>query len=131
MQELFQTTSWIDSSDNKKMRYPDFAKRFKQACIDANLPKSGVELGKLLGVSSTMIYNYRNGEKLPSSDTLGDMARILNVSIDWLINGKGEFTQEELDLIAAYRKAPESVKFMISTIAESQASYEAKDRDES
>jgi len=103
------------------MRYLEFAERFKKACIDADMPKPAVALGKILGVSSTMVYNYRNGEKLPSTDTLAKIATLLNVSIDWLINGREPFTAEEIRLIELYRESSNSAKRIITGTAEAAA----------
>jgi len=107
------------------MRYPDFAKRFKVACESANMPKSQNALGKKLGVSGTMVHNYRNGLKLPSSDTLSRIAEKLDVSIDWLLNGikTKEISDDEHRLLNHYRQSNEKGKEYISTVALRESMY--------
>lgn len=73
-----------------KMKYPEFAKRFKSAVKHSGVEDTQEGLSKLLGVSSVMIWSYRNGEKMPRMSTATRMAETLGVSVDWLLTGKGE-----------------------------------------
>ena len=65
----------------------DFAKRFKQACIESGAPTGQERLGKYLGVSGAMVSYLRNGERLPSAATGKKIAEKLRVSYDWLMLG--------------------------------------------
>jgi transcriptional regulator with XRE-family HTH domain len=70
------------------MKHPDFAERFKQAVIHAGVKNTQKHLAKILGVSEVMIWSYKNGEKLPRMSTALRIAETLNVSIEWLLQGK-------------------------------------------
>ncbi len=48
------------------------------------------ELGRLLGVSTSQISAYENGESYPNPDSLAKIAVHLSVSLDYLIIGKEE-----------------------------------------
>lgn len=106
-------------TDNLNMRYPEFAKRFKLACERAGLPKAQDDVGKILGVSGPMVWNYRNGEKMPSTDKCGQICKKLNVSLDWLINGSTTYSLDpvEKELVELYRKANDQAKDMIISVA--------------
>lgn len=71
------------------MKNPEFADRFKHALTRYDGHKTDKALGKLFGVSSTMICSYRNGQKLPSAPTAISISDQLNVNVDWLILGRG------------------------------------------
>lgn len=107
------------------MRYPEFAKRFKKACEAANMPQPQNSLGKKLGVSGAMIHNYRNGLKLPGTDTLSRISQKLNVSIDWLVNGVigSELTLEEKKFLDNYRQLSDKSKNYIDQVIEREAMY--------
>ncbi len=72
------------------MKHPKFAERFNQAVALSGVESTQKALGKLLGVSEVMIWSYRNGEKLPRMAMALKMAEEFGVSIDWLLQGRGE-----------------------------------------
>jgi transcriptional regulator with XRE-family HTH domain len=72
------------------MKHPEFAKRFNHAVSLSGVESTQKALGKLIGVSEVMIWSYRNGEKLPRMAMALNMAEIFGVSIDWLLQGKGQ-----------------------------------------
>ncbi|MFT7389520.1 MAG: transcriptional regulator with XRE-family HTH domain [Candidatus Endobugula sp.] len=72
------------------MKHPDFAERFTQAVTLSGVETTQKALGKLLGVSEVMIWSYRNGEKLPRMAMALHMAEVFGVSIDWLLQGRGQ-----------------------------------------
>jgi transcriptional regulator with XRE-family HTH domain len=72
------------------MKHPDFAERFTQAVTLSGVETTQKALGKLLGVSEVMIWSYRNGEKLPRMAMALNMAEVFGVSIDWLLQGRGQ-----------------------------------------
>ena len=70
--------------------YFDFAWRFRRAC-DRKFPdRNQVELGKIFGIGRSAINDWRHGRKLPAAKTAIRMAKILNVSFDWLMTGRGD-----------------------------------------
>lgn len=72
-----------------------FAARFKQAVAYAGVDDTQEALGRLLGVSSVMIWSYRTGEKLPRMATAVRIAEKLGVNINWLLTGFGDMTSVE------------------------------------
>ena len=73
---------------DRPTRHPEFAKRFIEACAAAGIKGAYAKQGKKFGVSATTIGNWIHGDKLPSMEQASKIALILNVSLDWLINGK-------------------------------------------
>lgn len=71
------------------MNHPDFAARFREACRVANAPTTMEALGRHLGVSTSMAWNYHTGEKLPSMEKAVEIAMKLGVCIEWLLTGRG------------------------------------------
>ena len=70
-----------------------FANRLKLA-LDANgvttkPPERKRYLAELAGVSERQAGNYLNGEKLPTSEGIIELAGKLNVSHEWLATGRG------------------------------------------
>ena len=73
---------------NIRMKHPDFAARFKKACLDCKrAPTSQNQLGAFLGVSGPFISLLRNGERLPSTAKGQLISTKLGVSFDWLMQG--------------------------------------------
>lgn len=62
---------------------PDFACRLKQLRIDNKLTQK--ELADKLNVSQNAIFNWENGKREPSIDTLKEIAGIYGVSLDYLM----------------------------------------------
>lgn len=46
------------------------------------------ELGKRLGVSASAVGMYEQGRREPDCETLAELARILETSIDYLVTGQ-------------------------------------------
>lgn len=68
----------------------EFALRFREACANANAPKTLKALGVFFDVSSATVHDWRHGEKLPSAQTMAEIALKLGVSYDWLATGRGD-----------------------------------------
>lgn len=73
-----------------------------------------VGLGLKLNVSQKMISSYERGTHQPSVDTLIEMAKIFNVSVDYIIGNsniktpaekfsKSGLTQKEIELLDIFR----------------------------
>ena len=88
----------------------EYAKRFIQALRAnqmATLPNQ--QIGKLLGVSSTSIFHYKNGEKIPSIENAIIQCKKLDVSLEWLMTGRGPMQcspTENQDTYVSFRKIP-------------------------
>ncbi|MDC7223303.1 MAG: helix-turn-helix domain-containing protein [Spirochaetales bacterium] len=53
------------------------------------------DLGKRLGVSQVTIAHYEKGRRFPGKETLTDLASVLGVSLDTLLNRKESLSSEE------------------------------------
>jgi transcriptional regulator with XRE-family HTH domain len=60
-----------------------FAKRLRQVRTDSQL--TGKDLADRIGLTREAIVNLETGTRSPSVDTLYDLAKALNVSIDYLL----------------------------------------------
>lgn len=56
---------------------------------EKSLKLTQADLAKVLGCSPSSISNAERGNELPSPQLLVTLLRIYNVSIDWLLTGKG------------------------------------------
>jgi transcriptional regulator with XRE-family HTH domain len=59
-------------------------------------------LANLLGVSQSAITSYENGKNIPSPDVLKQIAKLFDVSIDYLLGNsdiKANFDENETDLM--------------------------------
>jgi transcriptional regulator with XRE-family HTH domain len=65
-----------------------FASRLKQLCEEAEL--SGSELGRLVGLSKQAISSYATGGSSPNNETLGRLADVFRVSVDYLLGRTDE-----------------------------------------
>jgi transcriptional regulator with XRE-family HTH domain len=59
---------------------------------------SQADLAGKVGVSRTIIGNYERNTNTPSVDVLSDMAKVFNVSVDYLI-GEGELSSFDKEII--------------------------------
>jgi transcriptional regulator with XRE-family HTH domain len=75
---------------NKPMKDEAFARRFQSLVEEAGAPKTLKELGRWLGVSTTMAWLYRHGENVPSMETTRYMAQKLGCSVEYLLTGRGQ-----------------------------------------
>lgn len=64
--------------------------RFRRACeLNPDVPTTQEGLGKFFKVSGPTVHGWRNG-KLMGMDKAIEIATKLNVSIDWLLTGRGK-----------------------------------------
>lgn len=73
-----------------------FAERLKELRKQAHLTQ--VELAKRLGIGQSSYADWERGKKKPTQENLVKIARILDVSIDYLV-GNSEEKSDELDNI--------------------------------
>lgn len=62
----------------------EFSQRLKQALDDKKMKQ--LELAKKVGTSRANISNYLRGNSFPPLDVLAEIAKALDVSLDWLCN---------------------------------------------
>ncbi len=75
----------------------DFSVKLRE--FRKNRKWSQKELGERIGVSQVQIADYERGKNLPSTETLIKIAKVFNVSIDYMVGisvEKGNFNEEEL-----------------------------------
>lgn len=53
------------------------------------------EIAKQAGITRQSVSNYMNGYKIPRADVLGKIAKVLNVTCDYLIYGEQEGKDNE------------------------------------
>ena len=85
----------------------------------SKLDKTHKGLAKKFGVSSTMVWHYRNGEKKPSMDQAIKMSKILGINVQWLMTGEGPKrtpTSEEQNLIEWILSLSESERNALNTL---------------
>lgn len=68
--------------DNEKC-LKDFSRRFNEALTVRDI--SAAELSRLTGIGEGAISNYKKGKYLPKQLRLATFAKILNVSVSWLL----------------------------------------------
>ncbi len=66
------------------------------------------QLGKKINLSSTSIYKYENGKAEPSIEVLIKLADLFGISVDTLIEHKGEFIDK--------RKLEDNTKHLIDLV---------------
>lgn len=89
--------------------------------------KSQAELSRASGVSESTLARILKGVVTPSVEVLQALGKTLNVSLDWIVNGKSTephieaglylsyITLEELQMITQFREANSMGKTLIKT----------------
>ena len=72
------------------------------------------------GLAERRIESLHNGKRLPVPEELLDIARVMEVSVDYLLTGKvpgtKELTADEATVIDCFRKAPTVYKHMAISV---------------
>lgn len=97
----------------------DIVQRIKTKCKEKGTNISNLEKNLGIGNGNIRRWNIQN----PGSDKVIEVAKALNVSIDWLLTGKEseELTKEEQKLVDLYRSADQRGKNTIMRAAEGEA----------
>lgn len=74
----------------------EFSERLKELRKQAHLTQ--VELASKLGIVQSSYADWERGKKKPTQDNLVKIAKVLNVSVDYLV-GNSEEKADELDNI--------------------------------
>ena len=74
--------------------------------------------------------NWRNN-KIPRGETLKQIADVLNVSTDWLLEREGANTPDEEKLLRDYKDTDTGGKRIILNIADMEAKRSRSDREQS
>ncbi len=97
--------------------------------IRQNLKLSQQKFGDSMGISSTAISAYEIGDATPPIDRIVCIAKLANVTLEWLLTGEDMLTatfdkylpEDEKRLLAAYRLACQEDKLVILRVAENAA----------
>lgn len=78
--------------------YAGFAKRLILLCNDKNLPERGrqADLARLCGVKPSSVNKWFNAVSLPDATNLMTIAEWGKTTVDWLLSGKTQKTEEYL-----------------------------------
>ncbi len=95
-----------------------FNERLQEALKKRNI--SGNALCKKLGIDNKNYTNWNNN-KIPRGETLKEIAEILEVSIDWLLEKDKAPEPDEVQLLKNYQACDEAGKETIISVAELQA----------
>lgn len=70
-----------------------------QLAIDTSRYKNESQgfIGSKLGVKAQSVSYWIRGERLPGSDNCIALAGLLNISLDWLLLGRGEMRSGKID----------------------------------
>ena len=66
----------------------DFQSRLEQLMVEHNVTQA--QITKTVNTSRTSVSNWVSGKQLPSSESLLPLAKMFNVSPEWLLHGKVE-----------------------------------------
>lgn len=87
-----------------------------------------ITLAEKISISKQIISDYEHANAFPSIKSATDICRTLSVSLNWLLTGDAnmdaknecdyEFSEDEIRLITAYRKAPKHKKEIALEILE-------------
>ncbi len=98
------------------MKSQGFPERLREACVDAGLAPTQPALARAFDLSTTTIWHYLNGEKLPSMSKAIEIAGKLGVCVEWLLTGNGPKRARDVIDISQF---PDPIKISIKTILES------------
>lgn len=65
------------------------------------------------GIAKSAMSNYMNGNRIPDTETILKLSKILEVSIEWILTGEStnvnniELSENEIDLLCCFNKLSE------------------------
>ncbi|QYA42103.1 helix-turn-helix domain-containing protein [Macrococcoides bohemicum] len=57
------------------------------------------QLADKVGVSKQSVSNWETGEKLPRMGKLEELAKIFNVTVSYIVDGKSDLEKENIDIV--------------------------------
>lgn len=73
-----------------------FWKRLVIAFESGGLGTKQVEMAKVLGIAQPSVFQWKAGRNYPSHDMLVKIAKLTNVSVEWLYSGRGPMRPQDL-----------------------------------
>jgi len=126
MQAKFVPQRYSVCVNNILMNARGFPERLRAACEEAGLTVTQPALARAFGVSTTTIWHYLHGEKLPSMEKAIQIAGKLGVCVEWLLTGNGpKRAQDTLDISQLPDAAKSSLKALLNSFAEQKKPEEA------
>lgn len=98
----------------------DVSERLKKFRIASGLSRG--QVADKIGCTTSAICYWENGKRQPDADTLIELIHLYNVHISQFFDEAPqeiELSQDEIDLISTYRKAPKECKKVIKMILKS------------
>lgn len=96
------------------------------------------ELAKLLKISFQTVQAWESGRAQPKGSRTPEVARILCVSVEWLLTGLGNvqpapvkpetLTMEEIAMLEQFRSLPPEKRKVIKSVAHAMAEPEVKEK---
>jgi len=80
----------VPEKTNKEIEKKLFSKRLKEALVYAKIEGTQAEVGKMFGLSQPSYGDWLNGTSMPDIANAVIASKILNVSFEWLMTGRGE-----------------------------------------
>ena len=103
------------------MKTTDFGTRLKQLRLEAGLTQA--ELADSISMSRSGIANWEQGVCEPGVDQLKQLAEVLSMSVDILVDAKPFLSENEMEIIKIFRsfnqEGQDFVEQMIMTAAAS------------
>lgn len=103
--------------------------RIRSLCKEKNIELK--ELASALGLSYSSVCQYSGGTRMPSRKTQKKMAEFFDVDAEYLMGQtnvkhlsnyveviKKDYSDEEVELLSAYRSAPKNIKKAIKILLE-------------
>lgn len=101
------------------MKNSGFPERLREAATEAGFAVTQAALGKAFGLSTTTIWHYLKGEKLPSMSKAIEIAGKLGVCVEWLLTGNGpKHTRDVLDISQLPATAKVSLQTLLDAFSE-------------
>lgn len=125
-QVAFIPQSYRRNRDTSNMKIKGFPERLREACEEAGLAVTQPALARAFDLSTTTIWHYLNGEKLPSMGRAVAIASKLGVCVEWLLTGNGPKRQADmLDISELPDSAKTSLKTLLGSFAEQKTKKSA------
>lgn len=94
--------------------------RLKKLRTESGMKQS--DLADLLAIGRTAISNYEREDRQLDPDTIRQLCRIFDCSADYLlclsVQKKPQISDDDAELLAAYKRAPDSVRAGIDALLE-------------
>lgn len=88
---------------NDRLCLMHIGERIREKRKDLKLTQA--QVGDYFGISSVSVSEWERGVSKPGPDKLGPLARLLKTTVDYLLEGKGDYSEEQKLTVVDRRKA--------------------------